>query len=376
MRVGHSLLRAIVLAAVLILGFISSSPAARLEAPPDREFGREAQRRFLVEHMRIAASDRLIEQDDEIAAYLSAQFNTLVLFDTEDSVTLLKSEQRIAFEVGFARAHRLRILVGKATEPITQVTESRRSALSGVTAQTVRRSFAAAGTAQTSDDEIRDRLRLWDRYGHDVILGVFFLHDDAFLIRATVERQLHLYALAHETVPDWYVFGMLGEFGFDAPAEDVARYFDPNSFDHLLILMYPLNLGEVTGVRLDTVTSADPDEDMRRYVQRYVTHMGEKFIARLNKGQLAVPVIQSFAYHGEPIGHVPRGADITIQAAVGNELVRAIAGQERNGAVAYFLWDGSRAGMFGLWQRPDWMAAAEDANRSSGGGGRIDRRER
>ena len=99
MRVGHSFLRAIVLAAVLILGFVLSSPAARLEAPPDREFGREAQRRFLVEHMRIAASDRLIEQDDEIAAYLSAQFNTLVLFDTEDSVTLLKSEQRIAFEV-------------------------------------------------------------------------------------------------------------------------------------------------------------------------------------------------------------------------------------------------------------------------------------
>lgn len=372
MRVGLSLLR--VFAAVLLLGFVQTSTAARLEDPPDRQFGREAQRRFLIEHMRIAASDRLIEQDDEIAAYVSAQFNTLVLFDTEDSVTLLKSEQRIAFEVGFARAHRLHILLGKATEPITQVNESRRLALSGV--QIVRHSFAAAGTAETSDEEIRDRLRLWDRYGHDVILGVFFLHDDAFLIRATVERQLHLYALAHETVPDWYVFGMIGEFGFDAPAEDVARYFDPNAFDHLLILMYPLNLGEVTGVRLDNVTSANPDEDMRRYVQRYVTHMGEKFITRFNKGQLAVPVIQSFAYHGETAGRVPRGADITIQAAVGNELVRGIAGQERNEAVAYFLWDGSRAGMFGLWQRPDWMAAAEDANRSSGGGGRIDRRAR
>jgi hypothetical protein len=317
----------------------------------------------------------LIEQDDEIAAYQSAQFNTLVLYDTEDS-TLLKSEQRIAFEVGFARTHRMHILLGKATELNAQVAESRRSALSGVTVQSVRHSFAAAATSKISDEEIRERLRLWDRHGHDVILGVVFLHDDAFLIHATVERQLHLNALAHETVPDWYVFGMVGEFGFDAPPEEVARYFDPNAFDHLLILMYPLNLGQVTGVRLDTVTSADPDEDMRRYVQRYVTHMGEKFITRLNKGQLAVPVIQAFAYHGESNGHVPRGADIVIQAAVGNELVRSIAGQERNGAVAYFLWDGSRAGMFGLWQRPDWIAAAEDANRSSGGGGRIDRKGR
>jgi hypothetical protein len=179
------------------------------------------------------------------------------------------------------------------------------------------------------NEEIRERLRLWDRYGHDLIVGVFFLHDDAFLIRATVERQLHLYALAHETVPDWYVFGMIGEFGFDAPPEEMARYFDPGAFDH-----HPLNIGEVTGMPLDVVSSADPDDDLRRYVQRYLTHMGEKFLRRLQRGQLVIPVIQAFAYHGEPAGHVPRPADITIQATLGNQLMREIAGQERNNAVA------------------------------------------
>jgi hypothetical protein len=75
-------------------------------------------------------------------------------------------------------------------------------------------------------------------------------------------------------------------------------------------------------------------------------------------------LIQAFAYNGEPAGHVPRPADIQIQATVGNALVREIAGQERNRAVAYFLWDGGNGAMFGLWQRPDWRAAAEDANRS------------
>jgi hypothetical protein len=157
---------------------------------------------------------------------------------------------------------------------------------------------------------------------------------------------------------------MIGEFGFNASPEEVAQYFDPNAFDHLIVLMFPLNIGEVTGVSLDTATSADPDADMRQYVQRYLTRMGEKFISRLDRDQLAVLLIQAFAYNGEPAGHVPRPADIQIQATFGNALMREIAGQERNRALAYFLWDGSRAGMCGLWQRPDWRGAAEDANRS------------
>lgn len=184
----------------------------------------------------------------------------------------------------------------------------------------------------------------------------------------SVERQLHLYAIAHDTVPDWYVFGMIGEFCEARSPEEVARYFDPNAFDHLIVLMYPLSLSEVIGTHLDSITSSDPDEDMRRYVHGYIEHMGEKFIGHLRPGQLALLVIQAFAYYGDAAGHVPRPADVDIQATVGNESLRAIAGQTENRSIAYFLWDGSRGGMFGLWQRPDWMAAAERSNRQLDGG--------
>ena len=302
-----------------------------------------------VDHMRVAAADRLIENDEEIAAYLAAQFNTIVLYDVENG--LPKNEERIAYETSFARAHGLHVLLGKPTEVETSQGKGRV------------RSLSLSAQASVSDDEIRDRLSLWSHYGHDVVIGVFFLHDDAFLIHASVERQQRLYALSHDTVPDWAVFGIIGEFGFDATDEDVARYFDPAAFDHLFVLMYPLNIGEVTGVHLDSAIAADPDEDMRAYVRRYVVHMGEKFLSRLHRGQTAILVIQAFAYDVESIGRVPRPSDITIETTVGNDALRSIAGQERNHSLAYFLWDGSRAGMFGLWQRADWIGRADQANR-------------
>jgi len=324
--------RGAALAAVVCLGFAPLLTAAR-----NPGFGRDiadGSRRVAIEHMRIAAADRLIESDDEIAAYIGAGFNTVVLYDNEQWGAP-KSEERIAFETTFARSHRLHVVLGKATE-----------------------------TADVTDDEIRDRLRLWDRFGHEEIIAVFFLHDDAFLIHARVERQRHLYALAHATVPDWYVLGMIGEFGFDASPDAIANYFDPDAFDHLVVLMYPLNIGAVTGVQLDSASSADPDSDMREYVRRYVTRMNEKFIRRLHSDQLVILLIQAFAYTVEPVGRVPRSADITIQASLGSQLIRATQGQERNHALAYFLWDGSRSGMFGLWQRADWRGAAEDVNRA------------
>src|SRR5262249_23267448 len=134
---------------------------------------------------------------------------------------------------------------------------------------------------------------------------------------------------------------------------------------------YPLNAGDLTGVHLDSAQSADPDTAMRDYVQRYVARMGERFISRLRPGQLAILVIQAFAYDIEPVG-VPRKSDIMIEALSGTDLLRTMAGQEGNHAIAYFLWDGSRAGMFGVWQRRDWMDTAESVNRLEAiGGARI-----
>lgn len=352
LRLGHPVV--ILTGWICLLGPLSASNAARIEAS-------ELRRRFAIEHMRIAASDRLIEQDDEIAAYSAARFNTLVLYDADDS--LPKSEERIAYEIDFARRHGMHVVVGKPADALPDAHAAARA----MALPPLRHSFGAAAMSSVPDDEIRERLLLWDRYGHDIILGVFFLYDDAFYIHVSAERQRHLYALAHATVPEWCVFGMIGEFGFEASAEEVERYFDPQAFDHLLVLMFPLNLGSVTGMPLDQVNSADPDGDMRSYVRHYIAEMGDKFIKRLRPSQLAILVIQSFAYHGEPAGHVPRAADVAIQATLGNELLQSMDGQKRNHTVAYFLWDGSRSGMSGLWQRLDWMDAAQAANEATGG---------
>ncbi len=67
------------------IGFLSLLLTVHLEARPDRDIIREARRHYLVEHIRIAATDRLIERPDEIAAYLDANFNTVVLYDTVDN---------------------------------------------------------------------------------------------------------------------------------------------------------------------------------------------------------------------------------------------------------------------------------------------------
>jgi hypothetical protein len=113
---------------------------------------------------------------------------------------------------------------------------------------------------------------------------------------------------------------------------------------------------------LDTISSADPDEDMRLYVRRYIERMGERFIKHLKPGQLTVLVVQAFAYDGEPAGHIPRPSDVAIEASLGTELLRELPGQEANRSVAYFLWDGARGGMWGLLQRGDWTDAAEHVN--------------
>jgi len=58
---------------------------------------------------------------------------------------------------------------------------------------------------------------------------------------------------------DWYVFGMIAEFGFIATDDEVARYYDPAAFDHLIVLMYPFNVGAaVIGFRSTTLPHRIP----------------------------------------------------------------------------------------------------------------------
>src|ERR1700682_4257586 len=88
-------------ALALCLGFAQMMSAERLrDADRDRERPNWTQRRYLVAHMRIAAADRLIEQPDEIAAYVGARFNTLRLYDAEDAwlrmpIIIFDEQQRL-----------------------------------------------------------------------------------------------------------------------------------------------------------------------------------------------------------------------------------------------------------------------------------------
>src|SRR5439155_12452517 len=90
------------IALALLLGVANALSAERIH-DTERDL-QSALRHYLVAHMRIAAADRLIEQPEEIAAYINARFNTLALYDAEPSSGLPKSEERIAYELEFARA--------------------------------------------------------------------------------------------------------------------------------------------------------------------------------------------------------------------------------------------------------------------------------
>ncbi len=205
------------------------------------------------------------------------------------------------------------------------------------------------------------RLDLWHSYGDDVIVGVFPWYDDVFWHHVDVIRQRHVYRLFKEVVPDWYMFGMIGEFGFNATDDEVARYYDPAAFDHLIVLMYPFNVGgRVTGFPLDNVASSDPDGDMIRYVDRFVARMDERFFRNLTGGQLILLVGQAFYYMGEPEGHIPRGKDIVIMMRRGSEQIRKLGGQWRNLSAAYFYWGSEGSDLVGLSQRSDWLAAVRE----------------
>ncbi|HEY6843460.1 MAG TPA: hypothetical protein VI391_04780, partial [Thermoanaerobaculia bacterium] len=164
----------------------------------------------------------------------------------------------------------------------------------------------------------------------------------------------------HDVVPDWFVFGMIGGGGIHATPEDIVRYYDRDAFDHLIVILYPFNL------------AISIFDDVNAYIDDYVARMGERFIGQLKQGQLVLLVIQAFAYEAESASHVPLASSITAEAAAATAALQKIGGQQHNAALAYFLWDGSRAGMFGLWQRPDWIGAAQRVNQILARDGNIE----
>jgi hypothetical protein len=329
-------------------------------------------RRTKLETMRVAVTEHLLSEPEDLDAYLAAGFNTLVVFDVNGCVESgtawsFKSEEQIRAETAFARERGLPLIIGMAVEPYVGMgSETAEYSLAPFAA---RRPFAMATNSvvpnalipQATDTEIRERLELWKKYGDDVVIGAFPWYDDVFRERVDVERQRHVYRLIKEVAPDWYGFGMIGEFGFNATDDEAARYYDPAAFDHLIVLMYPFNVGSaITGFPLDNIASSDPDGDMIRYVDHYLARMEERFFRHLQGGQLILLVGQAFYYPGDAKGHIPRANDIAIMMRRGNEQLRKVSGQQHNFSAAYYYWGAEGSFVVGLSQRSDWLAAVRD----------------
>lgn len=368
-------LSAIRVSSCLAAFFVASLTLAATRGERDRpEKFRYDWRRGALETMRVAAAERLISNPAELDAYLAAGFNTLVVFDVNgynESGTAwnFKGEDQIRTETAFARENGLPLVLGMAIEPyVAAVSKPAEYSLAPSAAgwpfATAANGVAANGSIpEATDTEIRERLELWKKYGDDVVVGVFPWYDDVFWHTVNVDRQRHVYRLIKDVAADWYVFGMIGEFGFNATDDEVAQYYDPAAFDHLIVLMYPFNVGSrVTGFPLDNVASSDPDGDMIRYVDRYVERMEERFFRHLQARQLILLVGQAFYYTGEPEGHIPRAKDIVIMMRRGNEQLRKIPGQKRNHSAAYYYWGSEGSGVVGLSQRSDWLEAARDVH--------------
>jgi len=343
MRLPLSATRVFSLAAILL---IAAAVPARADSARRRAVGRAEWRREALQTMRVAAAGQLISERQQLAAYVGAGFNTLCVFDVNGYTQFsagwdFKTAEQVRFETSFAREKGMPLILGLAVEP---------------------HDTSSGRIAEATDAEIRARLQLWKTYGDDVVIGVFPWYDDVFWQTVDVGRQLHIYRLIKEVVPDWYVFGMIGEFGFKATEDEVRRHYEPAAFDHLIALMYPYDLCGVVGASLDHKASADPDGDLTRYVDRYIAGMELKFFRYLQPGQLIVLVGQAFYYPGQAEGRTPRGQDIAIMMGRGMERVRELAGQERNYSAAYYHWGAEGGSIVGLWQRPDWLEAAREVH--------------
>ena len=362
--------------ALVILAILCTAPAtsaAEREEIDSRDRIRENWRRDALESMRVAPSEQLISDAEDLRAYQTAGFNTLVVFDVNgynESGTAwnFKNEEQVRAETAFARRNGMPLVLGLAVEAFAPALSANKYAWAPIAR---RRSFAPSlenAAAQglipaASDDEIRARIQLWKKHGDDVVVGVFPWYDDVFLQNVDVDRQGHVYRLIKSIARHWFVFGMIGEFGFIAGEAEVARLYNPAHFDHLIVLMYPFNVGtQVVGFPLDNVASSDPDGDIARYVQHYLAEMTAKFFSKLRRGQLILLVIQAFYYPGEPQGRIPRPQDIEIMTRSSKEQLRRLPGQDRNDSAGYFYWGGKESVIVGLSQRPDWLGAAASVN--------------
>jgi len=194
----------------------------------------------------------------------------------------------------------------------------------------------SASMAYLEDEELIDRLNLWESFDEGQIIGMHMTGDDPMYMGIPKERQNNWRLLAGFAVPEIPVMGLFGESCLDLTPEESALYYAPNSADVWLGIAYPYNLGWKIGRDLDHVRSKDPDGDVIRYLTYYFEKVAERYPEMFEPDQLVIPVIQTFVYQGETAGKTPRARDILLQVRVLNTLLRNEYGQSRNFAMGYF----------------------------------------
>ena len=275
-------------------------------------FDASAARRDLLRAIRIAPGPPGIT-NEFVARQRSEGLNGVLLYDLTgfDGDWLRPDEATIARELAIVREHGMSAIVSLPAL-IPQRDGTNRS---------------------IPDDLLRERLRLWTRNERGELAGIFFVHDDMAYLQTPASEQRRWRAIAREVAPTIAVLSIVGEF---ALRRTDRFYWDAQSFDHLLWIVYPYNLSSVWNHALDHTATSDPDGDLTRYLVDYTAAMKAALFDQLAPGQLIVPIIQAFTYEGEPPGSMPRPRDITLQVRTINRELQTTLRQRDNFAMTYF----------------------------------------
>ncbi len=186
------------------------------------------------------------------------------------------------------------------------------------------------------DEEVSAALRAWETFNKGEVIAITPFGEDPFYLGVPAEKQVDWARLEDIAAPGIPTLGMIGEFALTRTTEDARRYWAPSAYSFFALIMYPYNLGGVWSHPLNHLTSADPDDDLARYVHDFVREQYTRFLFELQPAQTVIPVIQTFTCEGEDAGIVPRMRDIRLQARLIHYEMQTTLRQRDNYAMAYF----------------------------------------
>jgi hypothetical protein len=309
-------------------------------------------RPYMVHQTRVALAsmDLLVpENATELDRYVAAGFNTVVVEHRRwngTSYTELTGDQ-IRTKLHLARSRGLSIIVSCYADvngPIPALTKT----------------------------QVKDRMKLWADNDEGDVIGVFFIGDDNFLTQTPSALQKEWRAGLREVTTSVPVYGMIGELSINALPEHREEFFDTRAWDHLMVLMYPYNLGDrwetenYLGQMVNHEISnniKDADQQLRDYIDDYISELNRLYLSQLDFHQQILLVTQGFNYVGEPDGKIVRPEDVQIQIEYAPAVLRTLRTQRDNYSCAVFWW-GSTPGLTGLRDNLQLTEAARRANKA------------